>query len=338
MPRPCAREWNGGVGHDRRVLDQALDAAQAFGQREDLAPLRESGARRPGRCAGRARSCRRSRRICAPRQRVLRMRRQARVVHARDLRLRFQPLRQRQRVLAVALHAQRQRLHAAQRQEAVERAGDRADRVLQKAQLLAQRCVPRCSLPTTATPPITSEWPFRYLVVECTTMSKPSSSGRCTHGLAKVLSATRDDAALAADARRSRAGRPGSAADCSASRPRPCAFRAAAPPRQPSRSVRSTKLKRMARAALAHLLEQAEGAAVQVVAGRRCATRRRAAPARSRSPPGRRRTRRPARRLRGRPRSAPAPSASGCASGRSRGPCARRGSAARRSRSRRSAA
>ena len=44
--------------------------------------------------------------------------------------------------------------------------------------------------PTIATPPITSEWPFRYLVVECTTMSKPSSSGRCTNGLAKVLSAT----------------------------------------------------------------------------------------------------------------------------------------------------
>ena len=43
---------------------------------------------------------------------------------------------------------------------------------------------------TMATPPITSEWPFRYLVAECTTTSKPSSSGRCTHGLAKVLSAT----------------------------------------------------------------------------------------------------------------------------------------------------
>ena len=48
----------------------------------------------------------------------------------------------------------------------------------------------RSSPPTIATPPITSEWPFRYLVVECTTMSKPSSSGRCTNGLANVLSAT----------------------------------------------------------------------------------------------------------------------------------------------------
>ena len=35
-----------------------------------------------------------------------------------------------------------------------------------------------------------SEWPFRYLVVECTTMSKPRSSGFWPQGLAKVLSAT----------------------------------------------------------------------------------------------------------------------------------------------------
>jgi len=41
-----------------------------------------------------------------------------------------------------------------------------------------------------AAPPMTSEWPFRYLVVECTTMSKPYSSGRCSQGEAKVLSHT----------------------------------------------------------------------------------------------------------------------------------------------------
>ena len=44
--------------------------------------------------------------------------------------------------------------------------------------------------PTTATPPTMSEWPFRYLVVECTTASAPSSSGRWIQGLAKVLSTT----------------------------------------------------------------------------------------------------------------------------------------------------
>ena len=48
----------------------------------------------------------------------------------------------------------------------------------------------RSSAPTMAMPPMMSEWPFKYLVVECTTMSKPCSSGRCTSGLAKVLSAT----------------------------------------------------------------------------------------------------------------------------------------------------
>ena len=52
---------NGGVGHDRRVLDQAFDAAQALGQREDLHVLEKAPWRRPGRCSGRARSCRRSR-------------------------------------------------------------------------------------------------------------------------------------------------------------------------------------------------------------------------------------------------------------------------------------
>ncbi len=39
-------------------------------------------------------------------------------------------------------------------------------------------------------PPIESEWPFRYFVVECTTTSAPSSSGRCSTGDAKVLSTT----------------------------------------------------------------------------------------------------------------------------------------------------
>ena len=42
----------------------------------------------------------------------------------------------------------------------------------------------------TATPPTRSEWPLRYFVAECTTMSKPCSSGRCTQGEANVLSAT----------------------------------------------------------------------------------------------------------------------------------------------------
>ena len=41
-----------------------------------------------------------------------------------------------------------------------------------------------------AKPPTTSEWPPRYFVVEWTTMSAPSSSGRWRYGVAKVLSTT----------------------------------------------------------------------------------------------------------------------------------------------------
>ena len=77
-----------------------------------------------------------------------------------------------ERVVAVALHAQRQRLHAAQREEAVERPEDRADR-----RSAGSRSVSRSVgvvAPITTTPPIMSEWPLRYLVTECTTMSKPS--------------------------------------------------------------------------------------------------------------------------------------------------------------------
>ena len=41
-----------------------------------------------------------------------------------------------------------------------------------------------------AKPPTRSEWPPRYFVVEWTTMSAPSSSGRWRYGVAKVLSTT----------------------------------------------------------------------------------------------------------------------------------------------------
>ena len=41
-----------------------------------------------------------------------------------------------------------------------------------------------------AKPPTTSEWPPRYFVVEWTTTSAPSESGRCRYGVAKVLSTT----------------------------------------------------------------------------------------------------------------------------------------------------
>ena len=42
----------------------------------------------------------------------------------------------------------------------------------------------------TTAPPTTSLWPFRYLVVECTTRSAPKASGCCQPGDRKVLSTT----------------------------------------------------------------------------------------------------------------------------------------------------
>ena len=59
---------------------------------------------------------------------------------------------------------------------------------------------------TTTAPPTTSEWPPMYFVVEWSTTSAPSSSGRCRDGEAKVLSTTSSapwSCATAASARRS---------------------------------------------------------------------------------------------------------------------------------------
>ena len=48
----------------------------------------------------------------------------------------------------------------------------------------------RSSRLVTSMPPTMSLWPFRYLVVEWSTMSAPNSSGRWKNGVAKVLSTT----------------------------------------------------------------------------------------------------------------------------------------------------
>ena len=98
---------------------------------------------------------------------------------------------------AVPVHAHRQRLEAAQHQPAVERAGHRPDGVLQEAEPLGQLVV----VGHARAPPTTSEWPPRYLVVECTTTSAPSASGCCRYGVANVLSTTQRRAARRAPAR-----------------------------------------------------------------------------------------------------------------------------------------
>ena len=48
--------------------------------------------------------------------------------------------------------------------------------------------VARSGSAVTSTPPMMSEWPFRYLVAECITTSAPRLSGCWQKGVAKVLS------------------------------------------------------------------------------------------------------------------------------------------------------
>jgi hypothetical protein len=116
------------VRHQRRVLDQALDAAQTLGQREQPAVFQEAlGARKIGLQHNRHHAAEGTH--LTARQRVLRVRRQARVVYARDLRLLGEPVREVKGVGAMSFHAQRQCLQAAQCEKAVERADDAADGV-----------------------------------------------------------------------------------------------------------------------------------------------------------------------------------------------------------------
>ena len=119
---------------------------------------------------------------------VERVGRQAGVAHPRHPRMRREPLREFERVGLRALHPQRERAQSAQRKERLERARYRARSA--SAATRAARAVRANAV--TSTPISRSEWPARYLVTECMTMSAPSSSGRTFSGVAKVAS-TRDD-------------------------------------------------------------------------------------------------------------------------------------------------
>src|SRR5580700_4329936 len=97
------------------MLNQALHTPERFGQRKQLAALEEAA-----RLLDAARKLDRDHApvgALAPwvshlraRERVLRMRAQPRVMHARDLRMALEKTRQLQCILAVPLHAQRERL------------------------------------------------------------------------------------------------------------------------------------------------------------------------------------------------------------------------------------
>src|SRR3569833_2624777 len=123
------------------MLDQTLDTAQTFSQREQVTALQH-----PTRVShGAAQHCghdsTKSSGHLTPCERMLRIAFQARVVDALDLRMPFQELRNRQCVGAMSLHAQRQGLYSPQDLKTIERPGYRAHRILQVRQAILQCAV-----------------------------------------------------------------------------------------------------------------------------------------------------------------------------------------------------
>src|ERR1043165_3288558 len=75
------------------------------------------------------------------RQLMLRMLFQARVVNLFDLRLLLEPACDLESVLAMPFHSQSERLQTTEREKAIKRSRNRADRVLQKRDLVAELLV-----------------------------------------------------------------------------------------------------------------------------------------------------------------------------------------------------
>ena len=126
-------------------------------------------------------------------QGVLRVRWQAGVVHARHLGLRLQPARNRERVVAMRLHAHAQRLHTLEHDPGVEGCQHHAG-VLRTMGKNFSRTM--ASGWRTARRPSHGPVRPRYLVPECITMSAPSAMGRCNSGVAKQLSTASSAPAL----------------------------------------------------------------------------------------------------------------------------------------------
>src|SRR4051794_30119542 len=114
------------------MLDQALDAAKTYGEREELAALEEAARRAQAAFDHRAHHAAIPVLHLLRGEEVLRMARKAGIDHALDLRLPLEPCRDVHGIAAMSLHAQRQCLDAAQREESVERARHAAHRVLQE--------------------------------------------------------------------------------------------------------------------------------------------------------------------------------------------------------------
>ncbi len=119
------------------MFDQAFDAAQGFGQRKQVAALQHAARFLQAALDLDADNAAEAVHLALG-QRVLRVALEAGVDHAFDGRVLFQPLGKFQRVRAMGLHAQVQGFQAAHGEEGIERAGDGTDRVLQEGQAFGQ--------------------------------------------------------------------------------------------------------------------------------------------------------------------------------------------------------
>ena len=125
-------------------------------------------------------------RICLRASVVAGMVREARIVDGLELGVTAQRFGDASRVRLVLAHPYRQRLGAAQREPGIPRVPGTPP-----VAFCAKRSDSKSvASSTTTAPPITSECPPRYLVVECTTTCAPSAIGFCRNGVAKVLSTT----------------------------------------------------------------------------------------------------------------------------------------------------
>ena len=170
---PAADAWVIAAG----VLDQALDRTERLGEREDLGRVGDAHGRIPSRGHGERNHAAEVAHLLG-RGGVAGMVGQLRVEHPVDGGMGGEQVDDGPGVLAVAVHPQRQRLHPAQHEIAVERRGDRACRVLGEPEPFGR--ARRRS--TAMKPPTTSLWPPRYFVDEWTTMSAPSVSGCWRYG------------------------------------------------------------------------------------------------------------------------------------------------------------
>src|SRR5262245_51162555 len=113
------------------MLDEALDSAETFREREEMALLQERARFREPTAQHRADDSAEATMHLALRELVMRMTCEPRIDHAIDLRMLLEVLRDGERVRAVTLHAKRERLDAAKGEEGIERPRHTADRVLQ---------------------------------------------------------------------------------------------------------------------------------------------------------------------------------------------------------------